>query len=104
MLTTVQSHGRAYGFDVSSGYAWIKGPYASERAFCHSGYTGVSLVCDPAVDTYVIILTNRAHPGDDGTSKPVRVQIAEVVFGPRGEPPSSPNESEAEHEAVVNRP
>jgi CubicO group peptidase (beta-lactamase class C family) len=81
-LTTVYSHGRALGFDVSSGYAWIKGPHASPEAFCHSGYTGTSLVCDPTNDTYVIILTNRAHPADRGTSKPIRTKIAEIVFQP----------------------
>jgi CubicO group peptidase (beta-lactamase class C family) len=72
MLTTAQSHGRAYGFDVSSDYAWLKGPNASERAFCHTGYTGTSIVCDPAVDTYVVILTNRAHPHDKGTVRALR--------------------------------
>lgn len=82
MLTTVQSHGRAYGFDVSSDYAWLKGPNASERAFCHTGYTGTSIVCDPAVDTYVVILTNRAHPHDKGTVRALRLRIAEAVFPP----------------------
>jgi CubicO group peptidase (beta-lactamase class C family) len=82
MLTTAQSHGRAYGFDVSSDYAWLKGPNASERAFCHSGYTGTSIVCDPAVDTYVVILTNRAHPHDKGTVRVLRLRIAEAVFPP----------------------
>ena len=72
MLTTPQSHGRAYGFDVSSSYSWVKGPHASPEAFCHTGYTGTSLVCDPATDTYLIILTNRAHPHDKGACKPVR--------------------------------
>ena len=81
-LTTEQSHGRALGFDLSSGYAWIKGAYASDEAFCHSGYTGISLVCDPASRTYVIILTNRAHPADEGTTKPIRTRIADVVFQP----------------------
>jgi CubicO group peptidase (beta-lactamase class C family) len=84
MLTTVQSHGRAYGFDVTSDYAWLKGPHASEQAFCHSGYTGTSIVCDPAVDTYVILLTNRAHPHDKGTVRELRLKIAEAVFQPRG--------------------
>jgi CubicO group peptidase (beta-lactamase class C family) len=84
MMTTVQSHGRAYGFDVSSGYAWVKGPYASPKAFCHTGYTGTSLVCDPAVDTYVIILTNSVHPHDKGTTRKVRQKIAEIVFAPAG--------------------
>ena len=82
MLTTAQSHGRAYGFDVSSGYSWVKGSYASPTAFCHTGYTGTSLVCDPDSGTYVIILTNRAHPHDEGTSRPVRTRIAEIVFPP----------------------
>jgi CubicO group peptidase (beta-lactamase class C family) len=81
-LTTIQSHGRAYGFDVLSSYSWIKGPNASERTFCHSGYTGTSVVCDPAARTYVIILTNRAHPDDGGTVKAVRRGIAEIVFAP----------------------
>jgi len=82
MLTTVQSHGRAYGFDVTSDYSWPKGPYASEQAFCHTGYTGTSIVCDPAVDTYAIILTNRAHPHDKGTVRELRLKIAEAVFEP----------------------
>jgi CubicO group peptidase (beta-lactamase class C family) len=82
MLTTAQSHGRAYGFDVSSSYAWIKGPYASPAAFCHSGYTGTSLVCDPATGTYLILLTNSVHPHDKGASKPIRQRIATLVFAP----------------------
>jgi len=82
MLTTAQLHGRAYGFDVLSSYSWIKGPFASEETFCHSGYTGTSLVCDPVSKTYLLILTNRAHPKDEGTVKPVRRRIAEIVFPP----------------------
>jgi len=88
-LTTIQSHGRAYGFDVLSSYSWIKGAYASDETFCHSGYTGTSLLCDPVAKTYVIILTNRAHPKDEGTVKAVRRRIAEIVFAPdsdRAEP------------------
>ena len=80
MLTTIQSHGRAYGFDVHSGYSWVKGSYAPENAFCHTGYTGTSIVCDPESKVYVIILTNRAHPHDKGTSKQIRTKIADIVF------------------------
>jgi len=85
MLTAPQSHGRAYGFDVSSSYSWVKGPNASTLAFCHTGYTGTSLVCDPQTGTYLIILTNRAHPHDGGASKPVREKLAEIVFPARPE-------------------
>ena len=82
MLTQPQSHGRAYGFDVSSSYSWVKGPNGSPNAFCHTGYTGTSLVCDPETGVYVILLTNRAHPHDGGASKPVREKLAEIVFPP----------------------
>ncbi|MHC4536606.1 MAG: serine hydrolase domain-containing protein, partial [Planctomycetota bacterium] len=75
MLTTTQIHDRAYGFDVSSSYSWVKGAYTSEKAFCHTGYTGTSIVCDPASEVFVIILTNRAHPNDKGASKPVRTKV-----------------------------
>jgi CubicO group peptidase (beta-lactamase class C family) len=80
LLTTAQSHGRAYGFDVNSSYSWVKGSFAPENAFCHTGYTGTSIVCEPESQVYVIILTNRAHPHDKGASKPVRTKIADIVF------------------------
>jgi CubicO group peptidase (beta-lactamase class C family) len=80
MLTTPQSHGRAYGLDVSSSYSWVKGLHASPNAFCHTGYTGTSLVCDPSTGTYLILLTNSAHPHDKGTSKPIRQKVADIVF------------------------
>ncbi len=80
MLTTAQVYGRAYGFDVSSSYSSVKGSYASEKAFCHTGYTGTSIVCDPVSEAFVIILTNRVHPNDEGTSKPVRSKIADIAF------------------------
>jgi len=85
LLTTAQSHGRAYGFDVSSAYSWVKGSYAPQDAFCHTGYTGTSIVCDPASETFVIILTNRVHPKDDGTTKPVRIKISDIVFNQNGD-------------------
>ena len=80
MLTTAQTHGRAYGFDVNSDYSWVKGSHAPEKAFCHTGYTGTSIVCDPAKKVYVIILTNRTYPCDKGTSKAVRTKVADIVF------------------------
>jgi CubicO group peptidase (beta-lactamase class C family) len=80
MLTTAQIHGRAFGFDVNSSYSWVKGSYASEKAFCHTGYTGTSIVCDPISKVFVIILTNRAHPNDKGAAKPVRTKVADIVF------------------------
>ncbi|MHC4116170.1 MAG: serine hydrolase domain-containing protein [Planctomycetota bacterium] len=80
MLTEEQSHGRAFGFDVNSSYSWVKGDYALPGAFCHTGYTGTSAVCDPASGLFVIILTNRAHPHDEGATRPVRKKVADIVF------------------------
>jgi CubicO group peptidase (beta-lactamase class C family) len=80
LLTTAQSHGRACGFDVSSSYSWVKGPHASPKAFCHTGYTGTSLVCDPDTGTYLILLTNSVHPHDKGAARPIRQKIADIVF------------------------
>lgn len=80
ILTTAQAYGRAYGFDVNSSYSSAKGSYAPEKAFCHTGYTGTSIVCDPASKAFVIVLTNRVHPNDEGTVKPVRSEVADIVF------------------------
>ena len=79
MLTRAQEHGRAYGFDVNSSYAWIKGDDFSPSAFCHSGYTGTSLVCDPELKVYLIILTNRVHPDGQGAVRNLRKQVANIT-------------------------
>ena len=84
LLTAERTHGRACGFDVNSTYAWVKGSYAPKEAFCHTGYTGTSIVCEPASRTFVIILTNRVHPNDDGTTKPVRIKVSDIVFNRNG--------------------
>jgi len=80
MLTTAQAYDRSYGFDVNSSFSSVKGSYAPEKAFCHTGYTGTSIVCDPVSKVFVIILNNRVHPNDEGTSKPVRSKVADIVF------------------------
>ena len=80
LMTTPQLKGRGFGFDIDSSYAWIKGDHASDQSFCHSGYTGTSIVCDPTSKRYAIILTNRVHPNDKGTVRAVRKGIADLVF------------------------
>lgn len=78
-LTTPQSHGRAFGFDVSSSHAWIKGDAMDATAFCHSGYTGTSIVCDPRRNLFLVILTNRVHPDDRGSVRAIRTALANLV-------------------------
>ena len=40
---------------------WHFGPYASSRAFGHTGWTGTATVIDPALDLAIIYLTNKKH-------------------------------------------
>jgi CubicO group peptidase (beta-lactamase class C family) len=85
LLTTEKYFGRAFGFDVnSSNHSWIKGKCFGAKTFCHSGYTGTSIVCDPESKKFVIILTNRVHPNDKGSVKQLRIQIADAVCRKKG--------------------
>ncbi|MET9132904.1 serine hydrolase domain-containing protein [Streptomyces antibioticus] len=48
------------GFAVDQ--PWFMGELAGDGAAGHTGFTGTSLVLDPATDTYLILLTNTVHP------------------------------------------
>ncbi|MEU1848793.1 serine hydrolase domain-containing protein [Streptomyces sp. NPDC019990] len=41
---------------------WFMGDLAGRGAAGHTGFTGTSLVLDPATDTFLILLTNAVHP------------------------------------------
>jgi CubicO group peptidase (beta-lactamase class C family) len=55
---------RALGWDTPSG-ASSAGAYFTEFAFGHTGFTGTSVWIDPALDLWVVLLTNRVHPTRD---------------------------------------
>jgi len=40
---------------------WHFGPYASEQAFGHTGWTGTATLIDPELDLAIIYLTNKRH-------------------------------------------
>lgn len=42
------------------------GTRLSPRAIGHTGFTGTSLWLDPKQDLYVVLLSNRVHPGREG--------------------------------------
>jgi CubicO group peptidase (beta-lactamase class C family) len=52
---------RALGWDTPSGTS-SAGDYLTEYAFGHTGFTGTSVWIDPALDLWVVLLTNRVHP------------------------------------------
>ncbi|MFE0131468.1 serine hydrolase domain-containing protein [Streptomyces sp. NPDC059037] len=50
--------GLGFGLDQE----WFMGSLAGRGAAGHTGFTGTSLVMDPATDTFLILLANTVHP------------------------------------------
>ncbi len=73
------SAGRGLGWDLDSAYSSNGGDLFGSRSYGHSGYTGTSIWIDPDTRTYVIFLTNRVHPNDQGAILSMRSRVANVV-------------------------
>lgn len=69
------------------GLGWeLAAPLVSNRdrlppigAIGHTGYTGTGIWIDMASRQFVVILTNRVHPDDQGDARPVRAQVLAVL-------------------------
>ena len=70
---------RTLGFDVSSGFSSGRGHLLSENAIGHSGYTGTSFWVDPALDLFVIFLSNRNHPFSTGKVTDVQARVTDAA-------------------------
>lgn len=55
------SEARGFGWDIDSRFS-NRGILLPTRSFGHSGWTGTSIWIDPATQTWIVILTSRAHP------------------------------------------
>jgi CubicO group peptidase (beta-lactamase class C family) len=73
--------GRGLGWDLDSSFSTNQGNLFGPRTFGHTGYTGTSLIIDPETETFVIFLTNRVHPYDEGEIVSMRSRVANVVAG-----------------------
>jgi serine-type D-Ala-D-Ala carboxypeptidase len=73
------SSGRGLGWDLDSPYSTNGGDLFGARSYGHTGYTGTSIWIDPETETYVILLTNRVHPDDQGDVITLRSRIANIV-------------------------
>ena len=64
---------------------WFMGELAGRGAAGHTGFTGTSLVLDPATDTFVILLANTVHPrrraSDSGPRAGAGTRVARAVRG-----------------------
>lgn len=70
---------RGLGWDIQTPHSSPRGDFFSPQSFGHTGYTGTSIWIDPPSQTYLIILSNRVHPQDKGSSKYLRSEVANVV-------------------------
>ncbi|MBI3976045.1 MAG: serine hydrolase, partial [Armatimonadetes bacterium] len=57
--------GYGLGWRIRRGNESLVGARASAQAFGHTGFTGTSIVVDPARALVIVLLTNRIHPGAD---------------------------------------
>ena len=64
MLTDYNTEfpGNAHGLGFELNQRWYMGGLAGPRTAGHTGFTGTSLVIDPASRSIAILLTNRVHP------------------------------------------
>ncbi|SEH98055.1 CubicO group peptidase, beta-lactamase class C family [Halobacillus karajensis] len=66
------------GWELHQG--WYMDALSSPGTYGHTGYTGTSIVVNPANDTIAILLTNRVHPTRETVStSPTRREFARKV-------------------------
>jgi CubicO group peptidase (beta-lactamase class C family) len=70
---------RGLGWDMASPYSSWTGGAFSASSYGHTGYTGTALWIDPETGTFLIILTSRLYPYDEGDAMPLRRRVAQVV-------------------------
>ncbi|MFD0557940.1 serine hydrolase domain-containing protein [Stackebrandtia endophytica] len=75
----IAADGFAQGFGVRVGDPAITGKLTG--SYGHTGFTGTSLVVDPARATTVVLTTNRVHPVRTRSQvNPVRCAIADIAY------------------------
>jgi uncharacterized protein YbbC (DUF1343 family)/CubicO group peptidase (beta-lactamase class C family) len=70
---------RGLGWDIDSPIFSSRGELLPVGSYGHAGYTGTSIWIDPVSQTYILLLTNRVHPGGQGDVVSLRSQIASCV-------------------------
>jgi uncharacterized protein YbbC (DUF1343 family)/CubicO group peptidase (beta-lactamase class C family) len=75
---------RGLGWDIDSPIFSSRGELLPIGSYGHAGYTGTSIWIDPVSQTYIILLTNRVHPGGQGDVVSLRSQVASCVAAALG--------------------
>ncbi len=84
LMTTIQtppeiSAHRGLGWDIDSGYSGPRGKIFPVGSYGHTGWTGTSLWIDPASKTFVIFLSNRNHPDENGNVGALRTKLGTLA-------------------------
>ena len=66
LRTTGLEEARSWGWQLASTSGCSAGEALSEGSFGHTGFTGVSVWCDPVTRGVFVLLTNRNHPSQRG--------------------------------------
>ena len=71
---------RGLGWDVHSYYSQdIKGEIFGPSSFGHTGWTGTAFWIDPESRGFVILLANRNHPTEAGSTKELRKKVSTLA-------------------------
>lgn len=83
LMTSVQTPPqvvrRGLGWDIDSGYSGPRGKVFPVGSYGHTGWTGTSLWIDPFSQSFVIFLSNRNHPTEQGNVIPLRARIGTLA-------------------------
>lgn len=70
---------RGLGWDIDTAYAGPRGDVFPVGSYGHTGWTGTSLWIDPFSRTFVILLSNRNHPTEDGNVLALRRRVGTLA-------------------------
>lgn len=84
LMTSVQTPAsltvrRGLGWDIDSGYSGPRGDVFPVGSYGHTGWTGGSLWVDPFSQTFIIFLSNRNHPSENGSVGALRAKLGTLA-------------------------
>ena len=69
------------GMKFSTAGPWGSSKAISSQAYGHTGFTGTSIIIDPANDLYIILLSNRVNPTRNNSKiGGVRTRLTDAVY------------------------
>jgi CubicO group peptidase (beta-lactamase class C family) len=92
---------RGLGWDVDSRYSGPRGEIFPAASYGHTGWTGTSMWIDPQSKGFVLFLSNRNHPTEDGSVLALRRTLGTLAAQAMGlTRPGEGEHPDAVHEGV----